>query len=131
MTASAAMSLTGSRLDRGVWHGNISANPPSGGQMPDLVMTWRDEELGAPEIAAVGEDGGRWAIRFPLPAECLTDGVQSFTLLDRRSGVKLAAFALIAGEPLAEDLVAEVALLRAELDMLKRAFRAHCAEGGD
>jgi hypothetical protein len=30
--------------------------------------------------------------------------------------------------PLEEDIRAEVSLLRAELDLLKRAFRRHCAE---
>ena len=35
---------------------------------------------------------------------------------------------LLAGEALGDDIRAEVALLRAELDMLKRAFRRHCLE---
>ena len=34
----------------------------------------------------------------------------------------------IAGEAVSDDLRAEVELLRAELDMLKRAFRRHCLE---
>ena len=40
----------------------------------------------------------------------------------------LGSFTLIAGEALGDDLRAEVSLLRAELDMLKRAFRRHCLE---
>ena len=43
-------------------------------------------------------------------------------------GTKLGHFSIIAGEALGEDLHAEVELLRAELDMLKRAFRRHCLE---
>ena len=35
---------------------------------------------------------------------------------------------MITGEPLGDDIRAEVELLRAELDMLKRAFRRHCLE---
>ena len=34
----------------------------------------------------------------------------------------------LAGEALAHDIRAEIDLLRAELDMLKRAFRRHCLE---
>ena len=124
-----AFTLNGSRLDEGVWHCELAGAAPGEGAVPDLVMTWRDQELGAPEVAAVPDQTGRWAVRFAVPAACITDGVQSFTLRDRVSGDRLATFALIAGEPASDDLVAEVALLRAELDMLKRAFRSHCAEG--
>lgn len=129
MTVSSTLTLSGSRLQDGVWHGELSGAPLPGGRAPDLVVTWRDEDLGSPEVAAVPEKEGRWTVRFAVPAACVTDGVQSFTLRERVSGRRLAAFALIAGEPAADDLVAEVALLRAELDMLKRAFRAHCADG--
>jgi hypothetical protein len=40
----------------------------------------------------------------------------------------LEKFTLIAGDVLGDDIRAEVDLLRAELDMLKRAFRRHCVE---
>ena len=40
----------------------------------------------------------------------------------------LGDFTLMAGDAVADDLRAEVELLRAELDMLKRAFRRHCLE---
>lgn len=131
MTASTAPTLTGSRLEGAVWHGELSGGSLPGGTTPDLVVSWRDEELGTPEVADVPGDEGRWTIRFAIPPECVSDGVQSFVLRDRASGEQLAAFILMAGEPAAEDLVAEIALLRAELDMLKRAFRAHCAQNGD
>jgi hypothetical protein len=38
------------------------------------------------------------------------------------------AFAIVTGEPLDDDIRAELDLLRAELEMLKRAFRRHCLE---
>ena len=41
---------------------------------------------------------------------------------------RLASFTVVMGQPLDEDIRAEMALLRAELDMLKRAFRRHCVE---
>ena len=40
----------------------------------------------------------------------------------------LDTITFIAGEALADDIRAEIDLLRAELDMLKRAFRRHCVE---
>jgi hypothetical protein len=46
----------------------------------------------------------------------------------RETGETLAHFTIITGVPMEDDLRAEVDLLRAELDMLKRAFRRHCVE---
>jgi hypothetical protein len=40
----------------------------------------------------------------------------------------LGSFSIVAGDALAEDIRAELSLLRAELDMLKKAFRRHCVE---
>ncbi|MDA8740151.1 hypothetical protein N9M73_03340 [Rhodobacteraceae bacterium] len=40
----------------------------------------------------------------------------------------LARFTLIGGDLVDQDLRAEIDLLRAELDLLKRAFRRHCAD---
>ena len=42
--------------------------------------------------------------------------------------LELAQFTLVAGQPLDEDIRAELSLLRAELDLLKRAFQRHVRE---
>lgn len=63
-----------------------------------------------------------------MPKEAICDGVQSFAIREAASDAMLGSFTLIAGEALDHDLRAEVSLLRAELDMLKRAFRRHCLE---
>jgi len=44
------------------------------------------------------------------------------------SGDKLGHFTIITGVAMEDDIRAEMDLLRAELDMLKRAFRRHCLE---
>jgi hypothetical protein len=54
--------------------------------------------------------------------------VQVFLINDAATGETLDSFTIITGEPLEDDIRAEVELLRAELDMLKRAFRRHCVE---
>ena len=53
----------------------------------------------------------------------IADGVQTFLISDKRSGETLDSFALMSGDALSYDIRAEMALLREELDMLKRAFR--------
>ena len=122
------MTLTRMRLVEGVWEGLLSA--PSA-VPPRLRLWYQDELLGEPEtIEAEPEHGGRakWLVRFQLPVERLSDGIQTFIIEDAETGNALTHETVIAGEALDHDTRAEIALLRAELDLLKRAFRRHCSE---
>jgi hypothetical protein len=51
------------------------------------------------------------------------------TILVQAGNARLAVITLVAGEPLDGDFRAELSLLRAELDVLKRAFQRHVREG--
>jgi len=53
---------------------------------------------------------------------------ENFIISDGKTGMTLNSFALLFGEVLAEDIRAEMGLLREELDLLKSAFRRHCVE---
>lgn len=64
-------------------------------------------------------------VALDLPASILTDGVQVIELRSAATGAVLDRIAILAGNDLTENLAAEVALLRAELDLLKDAFRAY------
>ena len=46
----------------------------------------------------------------------------------KQTGDTLDSISIITGEVLSDDIRAEMNLLRAELDMLKKAFRRHCIE---
>jgi hypothetical protein len=74
------------------------------------------------------DDPGTHAVRLPIPAEALSEGVQTFLFRDKATGETLQHFTIVTGVAMEEDIRAEVDLLRAELDMLKRAFRRHCLE---
>jgi hypothetical protein len=63
-----------------------------------------------------------------VPVDAIEDGVQIFIICDVMDGTQVEHFTLIAGEALGDDIRVEMELLRAELDMLKRAFRRHCVE---
>ena len=65
---------------------------------------------------------------MPIPAERIADGVQAFVIRNTRDDIVLGSFSIVAGDALAEDIRAEMSLLRSELDMLKKAFRRHCVE---
>lgn len=70
----------------------------------------------------------QWAVQLPIPPHCLNDGIQTFIIREIGSAITLAHFAIAAGTAIGDDIFAELDLLRAELDLLKRAFRRHCVE---
>jgi hypothetical protein len=70
-----------------------------------------------------GASGTRVSIDFP--AEILSDGVQVVSLRSTVTGAVLDRITFLAGDILDDDIRAEIALLRDELEMLKRAFRRH------
>ena len=116
------------RLAEGVWEGLLSTRDAS---MPRLLLRHRDELLGEPETVETDNASGeakRWLVRFHLPVDRISDGVQTFVIEDASTGNALAHETIFAGEIVDDDIRAEVSLLRAELDLLKRAFRRHCSE---
>jgi hypothetical protein len=117
------VTLTKTRIANGVWEGVLSGVSGDGASVEALHQ---DTALEGVEVTPVPGKPGRFAVRVPIPAGILTEGVQ--TVLLRAGGEVLAHITLITGVPMEDDLRAEIALLRAELDLLKRAFRRHCAE---
>lgn len=120
------LSLLQSRIANGRWHGVILA----GADAPDVEVMHLEAALPELNIAALGEGSGRWQVSVAIPADLLSDGVLTFVVRSRRTGVKLGAFSIVAGLPVEDDIRAEIDLLRAELDLLKKAFRRHCVETG-
>mgnify|MGYP001817276382 CR=1 FL=1 len=117
------MSLTNTQMRSGIWQGIISGSP----EEPILAVTHLDKPV--PDVTLVeAKEPGDWVLQIPVPQRAISDGVQTIVITDLTSTIKLGSFTMIAGEALGEDLRAEVDLLRAELDMLKRAFRKHCLE---
>lgn len=120
--------LTEKRLRAGVWEALVS----TGGSVADpprIEVLHDGRSLPGVSVSPVQGHPGAFALQVPIPIETIGDGVQAFLVRDA-SGRTLAQFVIAAGDVLVDDLRAEVALLRAELDMLKRAFRRHCLETG-
>ena len=99
-----------------------------GNPVPELEMLHLGNVVGTVVAEPIGPDGDNWEITAEIPTEFLTDGVQTFLIVFQGQTEILDRFSIITGEPLEEDLRAEIELLRSELDMLKRAFRRHCIE---
>lgn len=116
--------LTKTRLFEGVWEGVLSG---PGTDAPQIEVTHQLEPLTGVDLIA-RPDSNEFVLRVPVPADRISDGVQTFVIRDRGSDTVLDSFSLVAGDALAYDLRAEIVLLREELDLLKRAFRRHCIE---
>jgi len=121
-----AFELSKTRLFEGVWEGVLTAVDENTEQ-PDLGVTHLDKPLGELRLKET-EEPNQWSVRVPIPIELISDGAQTFLIFDRDTGETLDSYTIIAGDAVSEDIRAEVALLRAELDMVKRAFRRYCAE---
>ncbi|MCB5408547.1 hypothetical protein [Pseudogemmobacter faecipullorum] len=125
------LQVTQSRIRAGIWEGVLSGSGP---QPPGLEVSLAGQAIGAPEVTALPGQPGSYALRFAIPATALSEGAQTFLILQGGSGAEpgtaLAHFTILTGIDSAADLRAELDLLRAELDLLKRAFRRHCLETG-
>jgi hypothetical protein len=112
--------LTPLGLRGGVWRAHLS-------RLAEVDVTLGGRPV--PEVRFEEDDGGGAVILVQVPADALEDGVQTFIVTEKASGVCLGSFALLCGAAAEPDLRAELDLLRAELDMLKRAFRRQVSGG--
>jgi len=117
------MTLTKTRLTGGIWEGELTG---AGSAEPQLNVS--HQGVAVPGLR-LEHDAARdaWRVTVPIPANLISDGVQTFVINDAQ-GQNLASFTLLAGDALAEDIRAEMDLLRQELDLLKSAFRQHCQD---
>lgn len=121
-----AYSLSKSRFFEGVWEG-VLAGDAADSPTPNVDV--RVHDVPVPDIAVEPlQDPGSWLLKVPVPANMIADGVHTFVISEASIGQSLGDFSIIAGDAAGEDIRAEMALLRAELDMLKRSFRRHCRE---
>lgn len=114
--------LTQTRCANGLWEGVLTGAPDA----PVIAARHQDRALDGVEVAPQPGTPGQFTVRVPLPASLLSEGVQTVVILLGES--VLTQVTVVTGVPLEDDLRAEIGLLRAELDLLKRAFRRHCAE---
>ncbi len=117
-------SLTKTRIRAGVWEG-VMTGPT---EAPALEVSLLGVAIAGISTTPIPERAGEWLVRVPIPAEALSEGVQTFLIRNAGAGETLAHFTVITGVAMEDDVRAEIDLLRAELDMLKRAFRRHCLE---
>ncbi|MDG1375729.1 MAG: hypothetical protein P8P56_01635 [Yoonia sp.] len=116
--------LTKTRLYAGVWEGVLTG---AGTEPPKVRVTHMGDDVDGVQVKD-SDDVSGWLVHVPVPAHLMSDGVQTFLITNADTGETLNSFTLLFGEVLAEDIRAEMSLLREELDLLKSAFRRHCVE---
>lgn len=79
------------------------------------------------EITAIEGTVNQHQVSVTLPTSLLSEGIQIVTIQAEDTPEPLASFPLIVGDATPDDVTAEIALMRAELEMLKRAFRRRMA----
>lgn len=119
----AKQTLIESRICDGIWTGLIEGVQAR----PSLELALADRVAVPVEVV---RQGSAWSARAVLPVEAMSEGLQVLAIHDRDAGAAIGQIVLQVGEAHVDDMRAEVALLRAEMDMLKRAFRRHCLDSG-
>ncbi|MEM9755259.1 MAG: hypothetical protein AAF914_04660 [Pseudomonadota bacterium] len=99
-----------------------------GGQAPVIELVHQERVVAVAEVAE-GADG-RHRVGVDLPAALMSDGVHVVAVRSAADGTVFDRITLLMGSELDGDFRSEIALLRDELELLKRAFRRHCAETG-
>ena len=118
-------------LKSGIWQGLLQ-RPVAPGR---LVLVHLGARVGEARVTA--QEDGVWRVAAVIPAQRLSDGVQTFLLLEDRGtegealhpgALHLASLHIVAGQPIDEDLWAELNLMRSEIDLLKRELRKLAAD---
>lgn len=119
-------------LHAGVWSGTLTAP-----EAPRRVLLIHHGAAVGRVTVTPETTTGEWRIAARLPAEMLSDGTTTLLLMADEGdedapltpeAERLGSLTIIAGEPLDDDLRAEIDLLRAEVDLLKRLFRRMAAQ---
>ena len=124
-----AVTLTDSRIQGGIWQGVVHMARPGGGA-PSFAVTCEGKPLPGLSARPTGTPPDTWRVEVPVPAEVLCDGLQILLVWETGTAEPIGHFSIVTGAVVDRDLVTEIDLLRAELEMLRRAFRQHCLDTG-
>jgi len=106
----------------GLWEVELASPVP-----PALEVRTDLGDMFAPEV--MGGEGDVWRVRLAIPTGMIGEGMQTFLLVDTATSDVVDRLPILVGGMVEEDLRAELDLMRAELDLLKKAFRRFAANG--
>ncbi len=121
MTAKPEVEVEVTGLTDGVWTA-VLRGVSKARKAPAIQAMMGGSVLDGLDVTPRPGEANAWDLRLMLPATVLNDGMTC--ILFRLDGQTVADLVLMAGTPIADDLRAELALMRAELDLLKKVMRA-------
>lgn len=112
--------VTQTEFISGRWRGRVEGSTTA----PSITILDPDGSAleGLRVTSATGAKNS-WDIEIDLPRDALSDGTQIYLVTDPETQAVLHRITIIAGTPASDDLRAEIAALRAEMDQLRAAFR--------
>lgn len=113
-------------LHNGLYTAHLSLPGIPADAPPDLALQYLGEDLPDAHLVHLSDD--KWRLEVPIPSNLLSDGVHTLLLVKDQGTDLLHSHVISSGTALSQDMRAELALMRAELDLLKRAFRRKLAE---
>lgn len=114
-------------FSNGVWRGLLTAS--QAGPTPSMRVELNGEAIDGCAVSG-GPTDREWIIEISVPKDAVGDGVFTFSIFVNDSIAPDCSFCISGGRAMEYDLQAEVALLRDELEILKRAFRRHIHNAG-
>lgn len=119
------LTLTRIRIENGIYRGILQVGSANKSFQISAILD--GDPIGVLALTPVPNKSQECRLEIELPSNVLNEGVHQIAVVDLATNTILDSFALILGHPEAEDFRSEVALLRAELELLKKALRSVAA----
>lgn len=119
------MKLSHAQLQNGIWTAQLTDSP----QRPALDLRIGDQKLQSFDLTELPGGKGNWDLKVELPGSLISDDTGLLTVIDLASGNVIGMLQISAGQPQPDDLAAEVARLRQELEVVKEVIRKHLRNG--
>lgn len=110
------MALIQTRIIDGVWEGLLSGSTME----PRLISSFNGMEI---PVTWEAESANDYKVRIELPRSMLTIGKHVVSIQHQDTGEQMSQFMISVGEDSLNPHEAKIEHLRAELDLLKSAFR--------
>lgn len=115
------LSLIQSSFSKAIWTGRLQRG--AAGPAPKLQASFNGTTPVAIEMSAAPGVAHAWNVSLRVPEDGLSEGTHLILIETEDTQEVLYRIPIIAGVAATEDMRAEIAALRAELDQLKSAFR--------
>ena len=113
------------RFAEGIWRALLSQSSDLKAPPPKIDVLLQGRPIRGVRVDALDMENC-YELSVPIPPEAIGSGTYMLLIVEQGSSKVLSRTVLSGGDLNGEDLRVEMAELRAEIDLLKRLFRASC-----